>query len=117
MVAGTVNFGTETASGQEIFKAVAVIAGRFALSQGEDVGQTEQYGHERGDKGHGEGHVQDDEEDEKNDDARADAADEPPKETAFQTPGAALGIGRGVGVGETKFGFHGDSWRMAQAIG
>ena len=99
------NFGTEAASGQEIFKAVAVITGRFALPQSENVGEADKQRHERHEERDGQRRVHDDEQNKEQRDARADAANEPPEKTAFQAPGAAFGVGRGVGIGQAKFVF------------
>ena len=104
---GVIVFRAEPALGDDVFKNVAVVAGRFALSQSEDVGETEHAGHERGEERGQERFAEDDEQDKEQGDAQAEAADEPPKETAFQTPGLALGIGRGIGVGEAKLVFGG----------
>ena len=96
---------TETASGRQVFKTVAVVAGRLALPQCEDIGKANRHRHKRGDEGHGEGLVKHDQQDKEHDDARTDAADEPPKEVAFQSPRPALGIGCRVGIGQSQFAF------------
>ena len=100
------NFGTEAAAMDGIFKNVAVVTGWLALPQSEDVSEANQHRHERHKEGHGERRTHDDEQHKEQGDARADAANQPPEQTAFQSPGASFGIGRGVGVGQSKFGFH-----------
>ena len=102
---GLIIFRAETVLADDVFEDVAVVAGRFALPQSEDVGETERHRHEPGEERGQERFAEDDEQDKEQGDARADAADEPPKETAFQAPGLALGIGCGIGVGQTKFAF------------
>ena len=89
-----------------MFKTIAVVAGRLALPESEDVGEANTDRHERDEKGRQQRGVHHHEQDEEHGDAHADTAHEPPEQAAFQTPGAAFGIGRGVGVGEAEFGFH-----------
>ena len=89
-----------------MFKTIAVVAGRLALPESEDVGEADTDRHERDEEGCQQGGVHHDEQDEEHRDGHADAAHEPPEQAAFETPGAAFGIGRGVGIGEAEFGFH-----------
>ncbi len=89
-----------------MFKTIAVVAGRLALPESEDVGEADTDRHERDEEGCQQGGVHHDEQDEEHRDGHADTAHEPPEQAAFETPGAAFGIGRGVGIGEAEFGFH-----------
>src|SRR5664279_2039110 len=58
-------FRTETPTGQGIFKNIAVVAGRLALAQSEDVSETEHHWHERGEERGQERFAKDDEQDKK----------------------------------------------------
>src|SRR5271165_4664068 len=89
-----------------MFKTIAVVAGRLALPESEDVGEADTDRHERDEEGCQQGGVHHDEQDEEHRDGHADTAHQPPEQAAFETPGAAFGIGRGVGIGEAEFGFH-----------
>ena len=90
-----------------MLETIAVVSGRLALPESEDVSETEADRHERGEKGGEQRGVHHHEQDKKHGDGDADTAHEPPKQTAFQTPSAAFGIGRGIGVSEAEFSFHG----------
>jgi len=100
------NFGGETAARKPMFKTIAVVAGRLALPESEDVGEANTERRERGKKGRQQRGVQHHQQDEEHGDGHADTTHEPPEQAAFESPGAAFGIGRGVGVGEAQFGFH-----------
>ena len=89
-----------------MFKTIAVVAGRLALPETEDVGEADTDRHEGGEEGCQQGVVHHDQQDKEHGDGHPDTAHEPPEQAAFETPGAAFGIGRGVGVGESQFGFH-----------
>src|SRR5688572_6131448 len=105
------SFGCEAAAGEYTLEHVAVVPGRLALSQPEDVGETERDGYQGDHEGSQERRLQGDEQYEEQRDARADAAHEPPEETSLQSPRLAFGIGRGVGIGEAEICFHGGSGR------
>jgi hypothetical protein len=70
-----INFGAEAAATQGIFKYVAVVTGRFAPPQSEDVGKANQHRHECQKQGHDERRTEQDEQNEKYGDARANSAD------------------------------------------
>jgi len=89
-----------------MFKTIAVVAGRLALPESEDVGEAKAEGHECDEEGGQQRRFNHHQQDEEHSDGHADTAHEPPEQAAFQTPGATFGIGRGVGIGETEFGFH-----------
>src|ERR1035441_7712880 len=100
------NFGTEAATADDVFKNVAVVTGWLALPQSENVSEANQHRHERHKKGHEKRRTHDDEQQKEQGDARANTANQPPEQTPFQTPGASFGVGGGVGIGQSKFGFH-----------
>lgn len=91
---------TKATPREDVLKGVAVVAGRFALTQAKDVGKAKQHRNERGQKRSQERALQHHQQNEKQRDARADAADEPPEQTTFQTPSATIGVRRGIGIGQ-----------------
>ena len=110
MGAGTVGFWAETTSIEDVFKDVAVVTGRLALPQSEDIGETNQHRHDRRKEGNEERRTDNHEQNKEHRDARADAANEPPKQIAFQTPCPAFGIGRSIGIGQSQLVFSVHGW-------
>lgn len=102
----SLNLGSEAAAGKPTLETIAVVAGRLALPESEDVGEANTERHERGEKSRQQRSVHHHQQDEEHGDGHADTAYEPPEQAAFETPSAAFGIGGGVRIGEAQFGFH-----------
>src|SRR5258706_8694539 len=82
--AAGLGLGGETAAGNPILKTIAVVAGRLALPESEDVGKAKADRHERDEKRRQQRSVQHHEQDEEHGDGHADTAYEPPEQAAFE---------------------------------